>query len=468
MSRVRARGRSKRGSMSGSTAAFVADGNPRAATVRVMVAVAGERGSFRDRLPEALATLAPAERSRCRAWCYGLARYHVALAARLQPLLAKPLKSKDSDLGWLLQLGLYQLEHNEVPAPLVVSETVEAVENLDKSWARGFVNAVLRRAVREREEGSAPMPASDAERYAMPDWIYRRLVTDWGEHAPALAVASNQQAGMCLRLARESAFDAYTEDLASKGMNATRGQRARAALWLESPVEVEALPGFTEGYVSVQDESAQLAVELLAAAVPAGTRLLDACAAPGGKTAQAADTGHFAQIHALDQSSTRLTLLQRTLERCSHADAVTVVNADAADISQWWDGVLFGAVLLDAPCSGSGVIRRHTDIKLLRDEEDVAELVHTQARLLDAVWEVLAPGGHLLYTTCSIFKTENEDQIARFIARTPDAVACPLEDRVGFARPQAEAPLGRQYLPGDAREGDGFWYALITRTTGRP
>ena len=439
-------------------------GGPRMAAVRVLCAVADQEGSFRDRLPEALAGLEPAERSRCQAWCYGLARYHVALSARLQQLMQKPLKARDADLSWLLQLGLYQLEHSEVPAPLVVSETVEAVEHLDKSWARGFVNAVLRRAVRESEAGTVPPLATDAERYAFPNWLYQRLVTNWGDRAPALAQASNEQAAMSLRVAGgAAALDALEAELAAAGMPATRGMRATAALILQTPVDVAELPGFSVGAVSVQDESAQMAVELLISAVPAGARLLDACAAPGGKTAHALDSGHFGPIVALDKSASRLARLQQTLDRLEHSKAVSLVSADAARVATWWDGVPFDAVLLDAPCSGSGVIRRHPDIKLLRDELDVEELVQTQARLLDAAWEVLAPGGHLLYATCSVFKSENEDQVARFVKRHPNAEVCSLDPRAGEARPDTGFALGRQWLPDNARSGDGFWYALLTR-----
>ncbi len=429
-----------------------------------MCAVADQQGSFRDRLPQALAGLEPAERPRCQAWCYGLARYHVALSARLQQLMQKPLKARDADLAWLLQLGLYQLEHSDVPAPLVVSETVEAVEQLDKSWARGFINAVLRRAVREREAGAEPEPATDAQRYAFPEWLYQRLLSDWGDRAPDIAQASNEQAAMCLRVAGGAAnLETVEAEFDAAGMPTRRGTRATAALLLETAVDVESLPGFAAGAVSVQDESAQLAVELLAAVTPEGARLLDACAAPGGKTAHALDSGRFGPIVALDQSASRLARVQQTLDRLGRSDAASLVVADAAELDDWWDGKSFTAVLLDAPCSGSGVIRRHPDIKLLRDEEDVEALVKTQARLLDAAWKVLAPGGHLLYTTCSVFKSENEDQVACFIERHPDAQVCAIDSLAGQARPDSGPILGRQWISDSSQAGDGFWYSLLTR-----
>lgn len=439
--------------------------DPRVAAVSVLLAVDNDQGSFRDQLPLALEALSPNDRPRCQAWCYGLARYHIALAERLGRLLDKPLKARDADLGWLLELGLYQLEHSEVPAPLVVSETVNAVEGLDnKSWARGLVNAVLRRALRERESGAESPLLDPALRHAMPSWIYQSLLNDWGARAETVAEASNQQGPMTVRVAGDDAnVSTMLARFADAGIGATGGERARNALVLDHPIDVAELPGFAEGAVSVQDESAQLAIEILADAAPAGARLLDACAAPGGKTAHALDTGHFGDIVALDSDPARLARVSDTLKRLGRSDDVVTHRADAAQIDAWWDGQPFDAVLLDAPCTGSGVIRRHPDIKLLRRESDVQALTLIQATLLDRLWTVLAPGGHLLYATCSIFKSENEEQIAAFLHNHADAEACAIPAHAGLACPDQSNPVGRQFLPIDAAGGDGFWYALLRR-----
>lgn len=438
--------------------------NPRIAAVRVLQAISAEHGSFRDRLPEALAGLATADRSRCRAWCYGLARFDLRLQFELDALLDKPLKARDADLAWLLKLGLHQLQSSDVPAPLIVSETVEATELLDKSWARGLVNAVLRRYLREREAGSLPVPPSTAVAQAMPDWIFERLTKDWGAEAGALAEISNQQAPMTLRLAAGAdGLDQGLRRFEAAGLSVYPGQRAAAALRLETPLDVVDLPGFGDASVTVQDESAQLAVELLVESTPADGRLLDACCAPGGKTLHALDSGHFAELVALDVSAERLARVSESLQRRPEDARLSLQCADAAAPDTWWDGRAFDVILVDAPCSGSGVIRRHPDIKLLRSEADMTRLHETQAALLDALWQVLAPGGFLMYCTCSVFQSENEGQIARFFERCGDARLVPLPARAGRARPGEQQALGRQWLPTCAEHGDGFWYALLQR-----
>ncbi len=435
--------------------------DPRIATVQVMLAVDGEQGSFRELLPPALEALDVRARARCQAWCYGLARFHIALGDRLDGLLDKPLKSRDADLAWLLELGLYQLQYSDIPAPLVVSETVEAVEGLDKDWARGLVNAVLRRSLRE---GRA-VTEDPATAQAFPEWMYQQLVIDWGDQAEAIAAASNVQGPMTVRVGTGD-LTSTAQAFADAGLPASAGTRASAALVLDAPTDVSHLPGFGQGAVSVQDESAQLAIELLCKEASAGGRMLDACAAPGGKTAHALDTGHFSEIVALDVDAGRMKRVADTLQRLGRSDDVTAICADVVDIDSWWDGKGFDAVLLDAPCSGTGVIRRHPDIKLLRRESDIAALAAAQARMLEAAWKVLAPGGWLMYTTCSIFKTENERQIAGFIEQCEDLGELGvLPESAGYARvdPATGITLGRQWLPDEPLDGDGFWYSLMRR-----
>lgn len=428
--------------------------DPRVAAVRVMQGLLDGGGSLTRRLPPALAALAPRDRPRCQAFCYGLARWHLQLSPLAASLMKAPLKKKDQDLAWLIELGLYQLLHADVPAGLVVDETVEASATLGKGWARGLVNAVLRRVLRERQALlSALQPAA---RVAHPDWLFERLHTDWPEHVSTLIDANNRQAPMTLRVAPGTA-SAYQAELLEQSIESQRLNGAEDALQLVAAVPVERLPGFGQGRVSVQDVSAQHAVALLQAAVPAGGRLLDACAAPGGKTGHAAQTGHFAGIVALDVDAERLQRVRETLTRLDVADRVQLRHSDACDTKRWWDGQPFDAVLLDAPCSGTGVLRRHPDIKLLRRASDIAPLCAQQARLLDACWSVLAPGGTLLYATCSVLTDENEAQVEAFLSRTPDARADDLPDELGLAR-----RVGRQRLPG-THDGDGFWYARLAR-----
>ena len=464
--------------------------DPRATAARLMARLESGGGSLATLLPEASARLGPHDARRVRAWCHELARHHHRLDALLRPLLARPLKAKDRDLHWLLELGLWQAlaaldgdRGDAAPeaapdaaagaapdaanardglagAARAVDAAVGAAAALGKPWARGLLNAVLRRALAECETLAAALDAS--ARLSHPDWLLRRLSEDWPGDWEALARANDERAPMTLRVAGER--EAYRARLAAEGIDARPGARSASALVLGAPVAVERLPGFERGEASVQDESAQLAARLLADAAPAGARLLDACAAPGGKTAHAIETKRFGEIVALDVDAARLERVRSTLERIGGANAARLVAADAADPDAWWDGRSFDAILLDAPCSGTGVVRRHPDIKLLRRERDVEALAALQARLLDALWRTLAPGGHLLYATCSVLADENERQVTRFLLRTPTATSLALPAEAGRPRGLGEgsgAP-GAQILTGED-DADGFWYALLRR-----
>ena len=443
----------------------------RVAAVRVVEDLLGGGGSLTRLLPAAQAALPAADRALLQAYAFGLARWSVQLGALLDALMERPLKAKDRDVRLLLELGLFQLLHTRTAEHAAVDATVAATRGLDKPWARGLVNAVLRNALRRREallEG-----LDDAARLAHPEWLLDAFRSDWPERWREIASANNEQAPMTLRVnLAAGAREAYREALAAVDLVGTpfdgdeddgaaaSGERTSpaptpAALVLDRPVPVGALPGFAEGRVSVQDGAAQLAVGYLAGAVAPGGRLLDACAAPGGKSAQALESGHFASLVALDRDATRLERVSESLARlgldgdAGNGPRATLRAVDAADTDAWWDGTPFEAVLLDAPCTGTGVIRRHPDIKLLRRAGDVAALVAEQRRLLDALWPTLASGGAFLYATCSVLRAEGETQVADFLARHADA-ALVRERRV---------------LPGEGGHGsmDGFYHALLVR-----
>lgn len=448
----------------------------RVAAVQVLEQLLGGGGSLTRLLPAAQAALPEGERALLQAYAFGLARWSVQLEALLAGLLERPLKRKDRDLHLLLQLGLFQLLHTRTPEHVAVDATVAATRALDKPWARGLVNAVLRNALRRREALLAGL--DEDARLAHPDWLLDALRADWPERWREIAAANNAQAPMTLRVnLAATTRAAYRERLAEAELAATVHAAAPGALVLERAVPVGALPGFARGLVSVQDAAAQLAVGYLVDAVPAGARLLDACAAPGGKTAQALESGHFGDVVALDRDPARLERVGETLARLGLDGAregergadrgdgkwgeggerdggpdddrggrVTLRVADAADTDAWWDGTAFGAVLLDAPCTGTGVIRRHPDIKLLRRAGDVAALAAEQSRLLDALWATLAPGGSLLYATCSMLRAEGEEQVQAFLARRPDA-ALAHERRV---------TVGEDGM-------DGFYHARLER-----
>ena len=423
----------------------------RVAAVRLIERMLDGGGSLTRLIPEAQATLPPAERSLLQAYAFGLARWSGQLSAVLATLLERPLKSRDRDVELLLCLGLFQLLHTRTPPHAAVDATVEAARALDKPWARGLVNGVLRTALRR---GDALLePLEEDARLSHPLWLLDRLREDWPERWRELAEAGNRQAPMTLRvnLARGGVSDCR-EALAAEGLAAVPLEpappaRAPAALVLERPVAVATLPGFEAGRLSVQDGAAQLAVEFLIEATRAGGRLLDACAAPGGKAAQALESGHFGALVALDKDAERLERVRETLARLGlDEDAVTLAARDATDTAAWWDGEPFDAVLLDAPCTGTGVIRRHPDIKLLRRESDVVALVAEQGRLLDALWSTLRPGGAMLYATCSVLRAEGETQMAAFLSRQPDATL----------------RLERRVLTGESGM-DGFYHALLER-----
>jgi len=425
----------------------------RVAAVRVIEALLGGGGSLTRLLPPAQAALPEADRALLQAFAFGLARWSVRLDALLDELMERPLKKKDVDVHLLLQLGLFQLLHTRTADHAAVDATVAATRALDKPWARGLVNAVLRNALRRREALLAGL--DEGARLAHPAWLLEALVRDWPERWREIAAANNEQAPMVLRVnLAKGSREAYGERLVAADLAAAALDASPAALALERAVPVGALPGFEDGLVSVQDAAAQLAVGFLIDAVAPGVRLLDACAAPGGKTAQALESGHFGEVVALDHDAERLGRVRETLARLGLHGRVTLASADAADTDAWWDGEPFDAVLLDAPCTGTGVIRRHPDIKLLRRAEDVVALAAEQRRLLEALWPTLAPGGSLLYATCSVLRAEGETRIADFVGRHADATLA----------------HERRVLPGegagpDGRGGmDGFYHARLVRT----
>ncbi len=423
---------------------------PRAQAARAVHAVRVQGRSLDDALAEAATEVALRDRPLLQALAYGTVRWHRRLAGFTDRLLTRPLQPRDAILADLLAVGLFQLEAMRVPPRAAVHATVAATEVLHRPRARGLVNAVLRRFQRERDSLVRAVDAQPAFRHAFPDWLYAALAEDWPEEVEALATASNAVPPMWLRVnAARGSREAYADRLAAAGHAARSHPEAPEALCLETPAEVAALPGWAPGDVSVQDAAAQLAARLLAPAP--GQRVLDACAAPGGKTAHLLETTPgVAELVALDVSPGRLAELERGLARLSLRARCLV--GDAAHPAAWWDGRPFDRILIDAPCSATGVIRRHPDIKLLRRPEDVDRLVGLQAAILDALWPLLAPGGRLVYATCSVLRRENDSQIAAFLQRTPDAILAP--DSGVISRP------GRQILTGETNM-DGFYYACL-------
>lgn len=424
----------------------------RSAAARVIQQVLGEGRSLASALPPALAGLAPAERGLTQELCYGTLRFAPRLEALAARLLDKPLRARDGDVHALLLAGLYQLLYLNVPPHAAVSLTVEATARLKKDWARGLLNGVLRRLQREQEALLAAVDTSESAALAHPAWLLARLQEDWPEHWRAIAAANNTRPPMTLRVNhRQGSREEYLKRLHEAGIVAAPAPHAPEAVTLTTPLAVEQLPGFATGAVSVQDAAAQLAAGLLQLAP--GQRVLDACAAPGGKTGHILETCPEVELLALDSEAERLERVTENLARLGLGAELRA--GDAGEPQSWWDGRPFDRILLDAPCSGTGVIRRHPDIKMLRRPEDIAQLARQQARLLRALWPLLAPGGILVYATCSILKAENSAQVAAFLEEETQAAELPIAADWGQA-----AGAGRQILPGE-NGMDGFYYAIL-------
>lgn len=413
--------------------------------------------SFATVLVEAEKRIEPEARARLRALCFEWARWATQLEAMVDAKLDKPLRSKDIDVYLLMQLGVLELTRMSTPAHTAVNECVKALKGLKRPWAKGLVNAVLRNTQRHPIDVQS---LNRAEKYAYPDWWITELKHDWPDQLDDLLEGGNLRAPMTLRVNRSMTSRIDTLDQFDQmGLSADAHPHAPDAISLVEPMPVASVPGFNEGQISVQDASAQMIVSLLETAGVNPIHVLDACSAPGGKTAYLLEAFPNSHVVALDQSAERLTRVTDTLIRLSLKERATTQCADAADVSAWWDNKAFDFVLLDAPCTGSGVIRRHPDIKHTRREDDVDNLAQQQNDLLNALWETLAPGGYLLYATCSVFKEENTKQVERFLKATPDAHDATPKDLL-WAHAQ---PVGYQVLSGD-NNMDGFYYALLTKT----
>lgn len=414
-----------------------------------MVVVQGR--SLDTALAAVLPQAQPKDKGLVQALAYAAVRGYPQMDALLPRLLAHPLKRGAQTVRLTLILGLTQLLLVDMPAHAVVSECVAAVRERGFDWAAGLVNAILRRVAREPARWRGELCGDGPLGNAHPQWMLDKLRQDWPDDWTAIVTAGNTQGPMVLRVAGDR--EAYRAQLAAAGL-ASRVDVAwpDSALALEAPVPVEQLPGFAEGEVSVQDAGAQWAPALLAA--ESGMRVLDACAAPGGKTGHVLEhTAGLAEMVAMDVDERRLGRVRDTLVRLRRE--ATVLAADAADVGAWWDGRPFERILLDAPCSGSGVIRRHPDIKLLRRAEDIPQLAENQRRLLTSLWPLLVPGGRLLYITCSVFREENEAVVQAFIEAHPDAGTL-------AQGPGRVCGAGHQILPGEGDQ-DGFFYAVLVK-----
>ncbi|MEP6940154.1 MAG: 16S rRNA (cytosine(967)-C(5))-methyltransferase RsmB [Rudaea sp.] len=382
------------------------------------------------------------------------ARWWLRYDAAIDALMEKPLRAREQQLHALLVLGIVQLEVLRMPEYAAVAATVEAARALRRPKLAGLVNAVLRRWLREREPLTRMLDGDDETRTAHPRWLIDSFASDWPDRGEALLAANNARAPLWLRVnRRRAARDELRDRLAAAGHAARRVASLDDALLLDESTDVTLLPGYAEGHFSVQDGAAQHSAALLD--LHAGQRILDACAAPGGKSAHILETADV-DLTALDRDVQRLPRVRENLTRLGLAARVR--EGDAAQPTAWWDGAPFDRILLDAPCSATGIIRRQPDIKLHRRPTDMTGLAAAQTRMLDALWPLLARGGRLVYATCSLAVRENAAQAQAFLARHADARSIDATPSGWHATPGG----GAQNLPGEGGM-DGFFYALFEK-----
>ncbi|HJU25432.1 MAG TPA: 16S rRNA (cytosine(967)-C(5))-methyltransferase RsmB, partial [Rhodanobacteraceae bacterium] len=424
----------------------------RALAAQVLAAVALEGVSLRESLASAQSKPAdPRDRALLTALVNEGARWWLRFDPVLDRMLSKPLREREPALHALLVLGLVQLEILRLPPHAAVAATVESTRALGRGGFANLVNAVLRRWLREREAFDAQLDREPQTRTAHPPWLIDAIARDWPEHVDSILAANNAPAPPMLRVNRRRATRNETiASLLARGVNATAHTELRDALMLDENTDVARLPEFAQGKLSVQDGAAQFAADLLE--VCDGMRVLDACAAPGGKTCRLLERSDV-YLLSLEREPSRAPRIKENLRRLGLCCELRI--GDAGDPGAWWDGKLFDRILLDAPCSATGVIRRHPDIKLHRRADDIPALAREQSRLLTALWPLVKPGGRLLYATCSILRAENEDVVAAFLGANEGAQPVPFALDAGH-----DTGVGRQILPGMGGL-DGMYYAAL-------
>ena len=434
----------------------------RAEAATALEAVVTDGRSLDSALAAAEEMVDEKDRPMLRMLVYGALRHHFRLREQLGLLLDRPLKKRDKVIESLLVIGFFQLTDTRVPDHAAVSMTVEATRLLRRPKFAGLINAVLRNF--QRKDIANKNPGGEESTFNHPGWLIEHLRHDWPDDWQSIVAANNERAPMWLRVnTARSTVDDYLDRLS---LNATDGETpgqpiegVPQAIRLTSPMPVNELPGFADGVVSVQDAGAQLAAPWLVH--DGGGRVLDACAAPGGKTCHLLELlGPGADLTAIDIDEDRLQRVRENLNR--QAFDATVIAADASDLKSWWDGVPYDRILLDAPCSATGVIRRHPDIKVLRRESDISALAGLQRAMLDALWQALAPGGRLLYVTCSVLAAENEKVVSAFLAANADACEDKVLHDYNIRALMCERSAGCQVLPG-TQGLDGFYFAALEK-----
>lgn len=431
----------------------MADTDVRKLAVKILTSLVRDGRSLSELLPAAQLELEAREAAMLQKLVFGVCRHYGQLDAIVNELLQKPLRNKDTDVRMLLWLALYEIAFMRTPDYAVTSSYVNLTQKIKKNWAKGLVNATLRNYLRKSD--ALLGIAAEKNLHSLPEWLEKRISKDWPEQSSELFKAINVRAPLTLR-ANGRLTDRAT--LAAKfdesGLSSEDCEYAPQGIRLREAPSVTSLPGFADGEFSVQDQSAQLAA-LLVQPQP-GERVLDACAAPGGKSCHLLEIEPAIELHCLDDDDKRLERVRQNLDRLKLT--AKIICADATTPEVWWDSEPYDAILLDAPCSAIGALRRHPDIRLLRRESDIRALARHQLGLLNSLWPLLKPGGRLIYATCSVLKQENEQSVDKFLDSMPDAKEVSIDAEWGVATLH-----GRQILPGQ-HEADGFYYAILRKT----
>lgn len=425
----------------------------RLVAIRIIESILLNKGSLSTQLARKQADVKAEHVPQLKEICFGVSRYYPQLNSFALHMLDKPFQEKDFDVYAAILVALYQIEHMDTPEHAAVNEAVESAKLIGKPWAGKLVNAILRRYLREAVDIKAVLKDMPSVAYSHPKWILKRFKKHWGNSFEQIVEANNARPPMCLRvnLSRVSR-ETQMQKLSQQGIESEEGVFSESAIYLKQAASVQSLPGFFDGDMSVQDEAAQLSAFLLAP--KEGEKVLDACAAPGGKTGHLLES---ADIHltAIELEPWRLSKIEENLERLGFN--AELICADSGDLDTWWDNVAFDKILLDVPCSATGVIRRNPDIKVNRKPADIDELISIQKALINNIWLTLKPGGKLLYATCSVMPEENEHQMAEFLSLTPDAKEIQLDVEWG-----QKVSHGIQLLP-KQNSHDGFYYCLIEK-----
>ncbi len=428
--------------------------NSRVVAAKIIAQLLNNHGSLSTLFnSDDMQTLSPADKAFTKELCFGVMRHYYQLENVATQLLKKPLRNKDYDIHALLLIGCYQILQMRTADHAAVSETVQATKILKKNWATGLINASLRNLLRNTSKMVSKANNSPESRYNFPQWLIETCQKDWPQEWKDIIDASNQRAPMVIRInQRQTNLEEYKLLLKEAQIEFDIHPVSSDALVLKKAVVVSSLPGFEDGLVSVQDGAAQLAMDLLD--IKPNMHILDCCAAPGGKTCHILE--HYdVDLVAIELEPNRADMIEDNMERLGLA--AQVITADATATKEWWDGRKFDRILLDSPCSGTGVIRRHPDIKVLRTSKEIEQLHQQQLKLLDSMWELLANNGILIYATCSVLKQENSMLIKQWLKTKHGAQHIPID--VTWGKPQE---YGRQILPND-NGMDGFFYAKICK-----